>query len=209
VKDVTMDSAMSTSDIVRVAKRFRSLNPDTVDMLTLPTTPVTIGGAAVLRLNKAEAQPSIDRINGAEAPTPGGVQVRPGDVRVRVLNGTGAEGAASRAGDALQNAGYNVADKGDANAFTYNRSVIRYATGQLAKAQLLQRSVQGNPTLQEDRTLRTVDVALVVGSDFTGVRSTPAPAPNGQGSPSTTVAGSKAGGPSTTPAPKGGPAQSC
>nr|MDQ6909722.1 LCP family protein [Actinomycetota bacterium] len=61
VKDVTIDDKLSTSDMVTLGKKFRSLNPDTVDMLTLPTTGATIGGADVLRLNKEEAQPFIDR----------------------------------------------------------------------------------------------------------------------------------------------------
>jgi len=200
VHDVTLDTQMSTPDVMKLAKRFRSLDPETVDMLTVPTTGTNIGGASVLLIKKDEAQPYIDRLNGRVPPVADGAPAaRPADVRVRVLNGTGADGIASQAGALMETAGFNVADKGDADSFSYTKSQIRYAPGQLAKAQLLQRYLQAGATIKEDKTLRTVDVAVVLGSDYTGVRAQPGPA---AGAPPTTVAH-----PSSTPAPKGAPAQ--
>ncbi|HEX3393885.1 MAG TPA: LCP family protein, partial [Acidimicrobiales bacterium] len=169
VKDVTIDSSMSTSDLVRVARRFKSLNPDTVDMLTLPTTPATIGGADVLRLNQAEAKTYVDRLNGLNPATTGASDVRPGDVRVRVLNGNGSEGAAAKAGADLGGPGFNVADQGDADNFKYAHTTIRYATGQKAKADLLARYLKSGAIVTEDKTLRTVDLTLAVGADYSGV----------------------------------------
>ncbi|MEN3314026.1 MAG: hypothetical protein V7605_260 [Acidimicrobiaceae bacterium] len=205
VKDVTIDSSMSTSDLVRVARRFKSLNPDTVDMLTLPTTPVTIGGADVLRLNQAEAKTYIDRLNGLNAPATGAGDVRPSDVRVRVLNGNGSEGAAAKAGADLGGPGFNVADQGDADNFKYAHTTIRYATGQKAKADLLARYLQAGATVTEDKTLRTVDLTLAVGADYSGVRAQPAPAAPGDtaAAPATTATTA----PSGVPQPKGAPSQ--
>ena len=169
VKDVTMDEGMSTSDLVRVARRFRSLDPDTVDMQTLPTTPATIGGTSVLRLDRQKAQASIDRLNGvADA-----AALRPGDVRVRILNGNGTDGAASTAAEALAGVGFNVADQGDADNYRYRQTVIRHATGQRAKADVLARHLQAGATVQEDASLRTVDATLVLGANFAGVRAAP------------------------------------
>ncbi|MCU1448956.1 MAG: hypothetical protein JWP02_1126 [Acidimicrobiales bacterium] len=195
IDNVKIDQHMSSSDIFRLAKNFRSLNPDAVDMLTLPTTPFAtrIGGlqASVLRLDQTKAQADIDRVNGL-APSGGtdGSQpaVRPGDTRVRVLNGTGATGLAGQVATALHTAGYNIADRGDADNFRYSQTVVRYGSGALGKAQLLQRYLDGGAKLQQDPTLRTVDVAIVVGSDYSGVRAKPGPAPAGQEvSPPTTV----------------------
>jgi len=183
IKNVSIDSAMSTRDIFRLAKRFRSLDPESVDMLTLPVTnaSVRIGGnvASVLRMDQPEAQTFIDRINGRSAASAGGgaptqSTFRPAQVRTRVLNGTGADGLAARVENDLQGVGFNVADKGDADSFRYSRSLIRYASGALGKAQTLQRYLRGPAQLKEDPTLRTVDVALVVGSDYSGVRPSPA-----------------------------------
>jgi LCP family protein required for cell wall assembly len=203
VKDVTIDDQMSTSDMVTLGKKFKSLNPDTVDMLTLPTTAVTIGGADVLKLNKEEAQPFLDRINGLEPPPePGaGALPRPGEVRVRILNGNGSEGGASRAREALQKPGFNVADTGDADKYSYRQSIIRYAPGQLPKAQLLQSYLEAGAgaKLEEDKTLKTIDLTLVMGSDYTGIRTTPTATPSPE--PPTTVPAE-----SPVPEPKGAPA---
>ena len=170
VNNVTLDSAMSTKDIVTVAKRFRSLDPDTVDMQTLPTDGDVVGGASVQVLIKEDAQPLIDRINGKAPPGP----VRPSDVHVRVLNGNGGAGVASTTGFALQGVGFAVNGTGDADSFGYTRTVIRYAAGKVDKANLQRSYLPSGALLEEDHTLGTVDVALVVGTDFAGVRPSPA-----------------------------------
>ncbi|MDQ6728024.1 MAG: LytR C-terminal domain-containing protein [Actinomycetota bacterium] len=184
VDNLTIDSTMSSRDMVDLARRFRSLDPDAVDMQTLPATGyTTAGGAQVLRLNTSEAQPMIDRINGKAPPDP--LAVRPGDVQVRVLNGNGGVGSASKAATALQGAGFGITGSGDADAFSYSTTVVRYGPTALAKAQLLARYLNAGATLDADSSLATADVALVVGADFTGVRSVPAA---GDASPTTTVA---------------------
>jgi len=196
IKNVSIDQQMSSGDILRLAGKFHSLNPDTVDMATLPTTPFTtrIGGltADVLRLKQPDAQTFIDRVNGIEQPPP--AEVKPEGVRVRVLNGTGAAGLAAQVSVALQGPGFSIADRGDASGRPYSQSLIRYGSGARPKAQLLQRYLQNGARLVSDPSLRTVDVALVVGSDYAGVRNTPAPVP-----PSTTptTVGDKSGPPTT------------
>ena len=182
VANLTIDDTMSTSDMVTLARRFRSLDPDSVDMQTLPVTPyTTAGGADVLLLNNAEAQPLIDRINGK--PEPQAEPVRPSEVQVRVLNGNGGAGVASRAAAALRGAGFEITGSGDADTFGYSTTVIRYGANALDKAKLLQHYLSAGGTLREDDTLGTADVALVIGADFTGVNATPA----GQSGSSTTV----------------------
>jgi len=186
VRQVTLDSGMSTSDIGRLARRFRSLDPETVDMITLPARPATRNGASVLLLEEDEAQRYIDRLNGKAPPDPGTISAQPADVRVRVLNGSGKDGVASEASVALQDAGFNIADRGDADTYDYNRTLIRHAPGQLPKAQLLQRFVQGTTVVEEDRNLRTVDVTLILGSTYRGI-----------------TAGAPPSGPASTAAPVG------
>jgi LCP family protein required for cell wall assembly len=170
VSNLTIDSTMSTSDMVTVARRFKSLDPDSVDMQTLPTTDfTTAGGADVLLLDTDNAQPLIDKINGKAPAAP--VIGRPSDVQVRVLNGNGGVGVASKAAGQLQAAGFQVTGSGDADSFGYAKTVIRYAPSSLNKAQLLQSYLTAGATLTPDATLGTADVALVVGSDFSGVKA--------------------------------------
>ncbi|MGH9225884.1 MAG: LCP family protein [Acidimicrobiales bacterium] len=185
VNNLTIDSAMSTKDIVNLARRFRSLDPDSVDMQTLPTERwITPGGADVQLLLQTEAQPLIDKINGRAPLAPSAI--RPGDVSVRVLNGFGGTGAASTVAFALQNAGFAVpGTPGDADAFTYDKTAVRYAPGKEDKAKLVQSYLAAGAILEEDSTLGTVDLALIVGADYAGVR----PAPAGpDASPGTTLA---------------------
>jgi len=69
-RDLTLDRAMSSGDLLKLARRFRSLDPSTVDMVTLPTRGANVGGASVLLLNKDAAKPFIDRLNGITPPPP-------------------------------------------------------------------------------------------------------------------------------------------
>jgi LCP family protein required for cell wall assembly len=199
VKNVTIDSEMSSKDILRLGQRFRSLDPESVEMYTLPVVSARIGGADVLRLKQPEASQIIDLFMGREtAVTPA---IPPEAVRVRTLNGSGVSGVASRTATALANFGFQNVATGDADRFTYQRTVIRYGRGQLDKARLLQSYLRAGAALEEDRTL-SVDVVLVIGRDFAGVARPAAP---GQ-APTTTQ-------PTTTttqppvPIPKGAPPQ--
>ncbi|HYX44405.1 MAG TPA: LCP family protein [Acidimicrobiales bacterium] len=75
VRNLAVDASMSTTDIAWLARRFRTVDPDTVDTLVLPTEPKTIGGKQVLILKQQEAKAAVDRLNGAAtaggAPAPG------------------------------------------------------------------------------------------------------------------------------------------
>jgi LCP family protein required for cell wall assembly len=200
IRNLQIDETMSRKDIVQLARSFRSLDPGAVDMQRLPTVAFTgPHGEAAQRL-APDAQSYIDRINGkppAPAPTIG-----PSDVRARVLNGTGADGLAGQVSTALEEKRFIVADRGDADHYGYARTVIHYGGGQRAKAQLLQRQLEAGAVLEEDPTLRVVDVVLIVGADYAGVRSAPATNPT----PVTTVPAPEP----PVPIPKGAPpAQSC
>jgi polyisoprenyl-teichoic acid--peptidoglycan teichoic acid transferase len=180
VPNVKIDKAFSTKDMLRLAKRFRSLEADAVEMLPLPTVQTREGGAAVLKLKQPEAGEIIDRFVGRADPVqPAGPppKVLAGTVSVRVLNGTGTGGQAGTTAAALREADFSVAATGDADRFGYPRTAIRYAKGQLPKAQLLQAYVEGPTQLTEDTALRGGDLVLVTGGGFQGIREAPGAAP--------------------------------
>jgi LCP family protein required for cell wall assembly len=172
VDNVKVDQQMSTKDITTVAKRFRSIDPDTVDMLTLPTTDAYIGGAAVQLLDTAQAQQYIDRLNGITAPPPTTPGIPPSAIAVQVLNGSGGEAAATVAATALIQAGFHVAGTGNAGSFDYTRTVVQYAPGQQAKANVVSTTLAAGAKVEEDRSLVSADVTLVVGTDYTGLKVT-------------------------------------
>jgi polyisoprenyl-teichoic acid--peptidoglycan teichoic acid transferase len=206
IDHVTIDKQFTTKDITKLATRFRSLEPDKVEMLTLPAVDAKVGLAQVLRLKQPEAKQVIDRFNGV-TPPPAPKQAVPNIptsvVRVRVLNGSGLSGQSSQVARSLSRAGFIVADTGNAQNFNFTTPVITYGSGQRPKALLLQAYIDGaTPRLQEDRTLQGVDLVLTSGSQFSGIKpsidapSTPAPPP-------------VAGPPTTTRTPRGAPVLNC
>ena len=197
VTNVRVDQAMSTKDITNLAKRFRSIDPDTVDMLTLPVSEGFVGDASVVFLDTAKAQEYIDRLNGVVTPPPP-AGVKPSEVAVTVLNGNGVTGGATTAAAALGQAGFRVASTGDALTYDYQQTVVKYAPGQQAKGSLLRSTLAAGAALEEDKTLTGTgsDVTLVLGYDFTGLKSS-APA----AAPTSVAPAATAAGPVTTKAP--------
>lgn len=209
VRNVKIDDAFSSSDILRLGRRFRSLEPDAVETLPLPTVGARVEGKSVLKLKQPEAQEVIDRFNGkAEPPPPAAAgrapapppSISPGRIRVRVLNGSGLPGQATEVSAALGKAGYNVSGTGDADSFRYTRPVIRFGTGQRGKALVLQSQVEGGADLEDDPAIRGIDVVLVTGAGFTGIAGQPA------GPPTTATAGAPTTAPPAPPGAKEPPA---
>jgi polyisoprenyl-teichoic acid--peptidoglycan teichoic acid transferase len=191
IKNVKLDETFSSADVARLARRFRSLAPDKVEMLSVPIVEARVGGAAVLRLKQPDAQQVIDRFLGKVAPAGTGAdgattkpKVPPGSVTVRVLNGSGVGGQGTEASRALREAGFGVAGVGAADSYGYVRSVIRYGPGQIEKARLLQGYLKGGAQLKEDPAVRGADIVLVTGGDYTGVVPT---APAAGAAPTTTA----------------------
>jgi LCP family protein required for cell wall assembly len=209
VKNVKMDDQFSAGEISALARRFKSLDPNAVQTLTLPTVPANIGGAAVLRLKQPDAQQVVDTFlqkAPAAAPTPGAApNIPPASIRVRVINGSGAEGQARDVAQQLQDAGFSVAGLGQAPSFKNPQTVISYATGQRDKALVVQSRVQGDSVLKEDPTLR-IDVVLMTGGSFGGIvgASTTTSAQAGAAA-STTAPAAKAPATTSTTAPPAGP----
>ncbi len=196
VRDVTLDETLSTKDITTLARRFNDLDPDSVQLLTLPTTPADIDGKSVLELREEEAKPFLDRINGLDGSagaTPAGpgettttlpaeLLLFPADIDIRVLNGEGTPGTAARSATALQEVGFTVSGTGDATEI--GRTTIRYGPDSEAAAQLLDQALVGGADLIVDETVTATDLVLVLGADYQGVKPGPVtPVPR----PSTTV----------------------
>jgi LCP family protein required for cell wall assembly len=190
INNVKLDSALSTKDILRLGKRFKSLEPEAVDMLTLPTDGFrTPAGASVLKLRESEAQVIINRFNGvgqagttSNGPVP---KIAPATVRVLILNGTGVNGQAGQVQRQLTTAGFGTGGIGDARTYNNPVTTIRYGAGQLQKAQLLQAYVIGGAKLVLDNTLTGGDIQLIVGAGFGGVRTSLASTSSSSSSSST------------------------
>lgn len=223
VHDVRIDSGLSQGDIITLGKRFRNLSPDAVEMFTLPGDPVTVGGAAVLKVHEPDADQTIAKFlqtnPAAPAIPPAPAGVLPNSVHIRVLNGTGRPGEATTVAKELTSGGFAVTGTGDADSFRYITPIIKYGPGQEAKAQLLQAQLTSPAQVQADATIKGVDLVFITGSGFTGVRVAPAAGAGGGGAagagatttvPPTTTTTANPNGPQATPGGipnKGAPVQ--
>ncbi len=185
VANIKVDQAMSTKDITNLARKFRSLDANSVQMLTLPGNRAFVGDADVLLLDKEKAYAYIDILNGKTAPQAPAVQ--PPDVSVRVLNGNGVEGSAAKAGTSLQQLGFKIVETTSADNYGYPETTIRYAPGAQAQAELLHGYLAGGAKLERDATLATPGVVLILGADYTGVHAPAAAAAAGTTVPAAPV----------------------
>jgi LCP family protein required for cell wall assembly len=210
IKNVKIDDSFSIGEIGDLAQRFRSLDPNAVQMLTIPTVPANVGGAAVLRMKQPDTKEVIDAFlarTPPAAPTTGTAvpNIPPSSIRIRVLNGSGAEGQAREVGQALGDIGFNVAGLGQAGSFRNTDTVITYGTGQRDKALVVQSKIQGGTVLKEDATLRSIDVVVTTGGNFGGVVGAPSGSST-TGKPATPATTAKPGTKVTTPP---GPGAQC
>ena len=125
VQNLTVDSGFGFDTMLSLAKKFKSFSGDQLVSHALPSTPYTTsGGADVLRLDTAGAQPIFDLFKG-DAPSS---SVKPSDVTLSVRNSSGVNGAAAKAQSQLGSLGFNVSGV-DTGAVVTSRTTVKYGSG--------------------------------------------------------------------------------
>ncbi|MGH9095242.1 MAG: LCP family protein [Acidimicrobiales bacterium] len=205
-RHLTVDSSLSASAMVNLARTFRSINAASIPGLTLPTTPQTLGsGAEVLMPDPGQDKAVVAQFlafgqKPAGAPPPasaGGTTtssststttttlVAPSSVSVQVLNGSGVAGQAGQMAAGLRRAGFHVAAVGSMSSYGTATTTIQYGPGGQAGAQTLAASIGGGTVLQEVPSLGSSTAVVVTGKSFNGV--TGAGATSGGSAPSTSA----------------------
>lgn len=185
ITNVTIDDALTPQDIFAVGRKFRSFNPDDLQTYSLEVVDGNVGGASVLFLAESEQnQEILDIFRGFGGGAEGDAET--GSVRVMVQNGSGTTGQAGEVAEGLAGLGYNVTGQGDADTFDHPQTIVRYAAGQEAAADLLRRSVEGPVLLEEVPEIDGADAILITGQDWAGARTEPLP-PDDQTPASTTT----------------------
>ncbi len=182
VDHLRVDQGFDTRDALDLVAAFRHVNPDdssSLEFVTFPSTPGRANNQDVLLPDRTAAEPILQRVSefSTEPPAPA---VAPGDVRVKVLNGSGREGIAQTVSQQLADAGFVKAGTGNDERGRVPVTEIRFANGADAKARALIPYLGTSAILRADPTLKNTDVTVVIGSDFGGLVSTPAggaPAP--------------------------------
>ena len=179
------DNSLSRSDINKLITSFRKVDPNdpnSFQTLTLPTMPgpTTKSLGSVLELEQPDAEAVLARLRTFEASMSQPQGPKPSAVRVRVFNGSGQSGSASRVDGELQQQGF--VSVGVGNSPRTNVTEVHYRPGSLDKARVLQSYLSGTGRLIEDKAVVEADVSLVLGRDFKAVT-----APPGAASPQSTT----------------------
>jgi len=206
VHEVTKDSALRVSDVIRTGATFRSFSPSKLATYTLPVTVSTdhpLGD--VLLLKQPDAQTVVNSFLGRAPPTqePAPGATAPASTQVTVLNALGTTGLAATAATQLRRSGYRVTTVGNAPSADLSRSQIAYAPGRLADAKTLATTLPGGARLIEDPTHTAPHHTLILGPGFTGIRPL-TPIPSGTTAGSGTTGSSTTGGSGTAGSSNGG-----
>ena len=192
VDSVTLDSNMGTGDIIELAQRFSDFDPSQLQTHSLPVVGHrTDGGASVVLLDQPQAQPVLDIFRGTSSTAATTTTVPPpsaGDITVDVFNATPRQGEARRVSYVLTDGGFGTGTV-DSAPEPSETTVVRYAKGGKAMAELVARWLGPEPKLQEDGDLAPGRVTVTIGDDFKSVSEpagvTTVPPPVGTGDSST------------------------
>jgi LCP family protein required for cell wall assembly len=193
---VTIDDKLTTGDILDLAQRFRSFDPENLATFTVPVTRTFKGAADVVELVESQAEPILARFRGDTGSSDGSgsgngngtgtgtpTDIAPASVRLTILNGTGAQGQGSEVATALAGIGFIVVGRGDQPGYGVERTTILYTAGNRPAAELVSRWLVSGAELQEvpagyANAGGPDSVVVITGSDWAGVRSSPSAPPS-------------------------------
>ncbi len=168
-KNLVLDEVTKPQDLIDLGKAFRSFDPETLKTYSLPVTDSVRGGAAVLDLVEGEAQQYLDLFRGT-GDQAGSADVPPGDIPIRVSNGTGTPNQATDTTNAFAAAGFDVRSPLP-DGERVLRTEIRFRPGQDVQAMTVARYLDADPMLVPDADVE--EVTVVTGPDLVEVLRTP------------------------------------
>jgi LCP family protein required for cell wall assembly len=174
-KYVVIDDTLTAKDLLDLGSHFANFDPETLEQYSLGdySHGAQIGAASAVVLDVQKAQPVLDLFRGVSILTDAAAATR-----VSVTNGSGRAGVGATTVDDLRRAGFTVpGDAVDGASFRNGTTVIRYAPGLKTLAVLVARYTDTTVTYEEVPAMADgdVNVTLVIGKDFTGVRGEPRP----------------------------------
>ncbi|NLA36865.1 MAG: LCP family protein [Actinobacteria bacterium] len=185
---LVLDDKLGVNDIRGLAGQFSNFNASGMAVHRLTTeSKRTNGGALVEMLVEGRSQPVIDIFTGdAPMQTPDQVAwaaIKPENVTVDVLNGSGVAGVARSGADALAKVGFVVGtvDNGE----PVEHTTIRYNETFAREAMVVASKVDPQPTMVIDPSLTDGRIVVVLGGELK-VPGVNAPAANST-APTTTV----------------------
>src|SRR5215831_16589733 len=178
-RSLTTDTGLSFSNMYAIANSLKGLSTSALQFVMAPVAPYPASPNDLVEFN----QPSADDLFRAIArdnhilktarradhakpqPVP---TVKPGQVQLQVLNGTGVAGLAATTASQLTARGFTVAGTGDATG-TASSTVIEYTlAAQMPQVNTLHKEIPSAQIKQVTGLTRST-ISLVLGSGFKGV----------------------------------------
>ncbi|HEX7131135.1 MAG TPA: LCP family protein, partial [Iamia sp.] len=172
VDSVSIDAGLEPDSVVELSRSFRSFAPSDLVTYTLPVDEAPPGGPAYLYLREAEAEPTLALFRGGE---PGmGPPVPVGDVTVQVRNATGTPNQARDVTADLGAVGFSTLVPGVDGGQGFP-TVVQYAPGSEAQARVVASWLVGDFVYVPEDLPEGVDVVLITGEGWAGVRDVAKP----------------------------------
>jgi LCP family protein required for cell wall assembly len=175
---MTTDKDLSQSRMLTIAESTKGLSTNSVQFLQVPTQTyaqntnwVQFTPQAPQLFAAIAHDTKLPKAQQKKKPTATLDAVKPAQVNVEVLNGSGINLQAAAGANDLSQRGFNVTGTGPADNFNYTASVVEYATAkdkpaaELLKKQVSEVEILRNPAL----TPGTVE--LILGSSFTALKA--------------------------------------
>jgi len=171
----THDTTLKYSELKALIRTFRGLDPKKIEMSTLPVLVVTSGPdrGRVIATDAAQGVAARLMDFGANTPLPAPKLLKPNQVTVRVVSGSGVIGDAQRVADAFRAAGYHVAGRpAEADRSNYQHTQVRYVESTYGAGITAGIAVGTLNIVEADSRVNTLgaDVLVIVGRDYDTLR---------------------------------------
>jgi LCP family protein required for cell wall assembly len=165
---LTTDQSLTLSELKALVATFRRARPRDIEMTTIPwQSDATNANRVVVKY--PEAVPLLNRLANFTRPTPKlPIMVDPHTVRVRVVNGSGVPGLATKVLERLTAAGFRSAGPAADADRTYAHTQVRFAPGKNAEGLTVTYATGAHDVGQSPAAADTLggDVLVIVGRDW-------------------------------------------
>ncbi len=183
-KSLTTDKELTPQVMMDIAQEMQGMTSGKLRFVTVPSGPDPLDTNRVALTDAA--QPFFAAVRNDKTvpkePKAGSANIPPSQVRVRVYNGSGINraGQAGRVADDLESQGFQVTVGGNAPSTTASTRVL-YGSGADQQAQTLAGLIPSKPFTARGKGATPGVVDLVVGKDWTNLKSAGAGIPKQQG----------------------------
>jgi LCP family protein required for cell wall assembly len=180
---VTTDAKFTKRNLVDLGTSLRNFSPSKVTFATVPVAKASynvpgLGSTLLWDVDAAQAMFTLINQDKPVDDSRDDKTLRPSQVTVQVLNGSGTAGLGATTKRELEKSGFNSAGSAKTAEATTEQTTIRYS-GEDGAAKALLRAVPGAQLSKVDGLGDTVE--LIIGKDFTGTTHlAPAPTPSGK-----------------------------